>query len=114
MKQKQRHRQVAVKVDHPDAASFANAVPPPAHLADAARVRDHIAHLRVARNEINEFRPLSVGPDIGGLPQELRQLDDRERDARQRTRICQWRLFASNNRDAIGAQSDAVNGAVRR
>src|ERR1019366_7723672 len=92
--QEQRRCRVVVEVDHPYPSPLARSLAPPAHLADTAGILDHVARVRVARDEIHKFVPLGIRPYVVSLPHELRRLDDGERDARHLCAIRQWRLLA--------------------
>jgi hypothetical protein len=54
-----------IEVDHSCAASLAHALPRPAHFAQTARTRNHIACERIVSNPVNELCALSVTPDLG-------------------------------------------------
>jgi hypothetical protein len=65
-----RHSWIVVEINDADSASLPAAMPTPPDLADATASRDPIAGLGVARYEIDEIKPLVIGPKSAGLANE--------------------------------------------
>jgi hypothetical protein len=56
-----------VEVDHTRAAAFATAATSPAHLANAAGIRNDVARLGITRNEVHKIFAFVLVPNILGL-----------------------------------------------
>src|SRR5690606_33962339 len=76
--------------DGPVATALAAALTGNTNLAQSAAQRD--ARLRVGRDIVHQRRPLAVGHDRLGAPDELRQLDDGLQAGHAPLFIRQWRI----------------------
>jgi hypothetical protein len=58
------------KINHPGAATLADPFLAPAHLADAAGLRNDIARFGIAGDVVNELIVLAAAPDLFSLTNE--------------------------------------------